>query len=68
MSIDRAVFAFAGVMIIVSVLLTQFVHPMFVWFTLFIGANLLQSAFSGWCPAAKIFAKLGLPAGCAFDK
>ncbi|PZX15585.1 YgaP family membrane protein [Celeribacter halophilus] len=68
MSIDRAVFAFAGVMIIVSVLLTQFVHPMFVWFTLFIGANLLQSAFSGWCPAAKIFAKLGLPAGCAFGK
>ncbi|MBU2889236.1 YgaP family membrane protein [Celeribacter halophilus] len=68
MSIDRAVFAFAGVMIIVSVLLTQFVHPMFVWFTVFIGANLLQSAFSGWCPAAKIFAKLGLPAGCAFDK
>ncbi|WP_460274039.1 YgaP family membrane protein [Celeribacter sp. ULVN23_4] len=68
MSIDRAVFAFAGIMIIVSVLLTQFVHPLFFWFTVFIGANMFQSAFSGWCPAAKIFAKLGLPVGCAFNK
>lgn len=68
MSIDRAMFAFAGVMVLISVLLTQFVHTGFVWFTVFIGANLLQSAFTGWCPAAKIMAKLGLPAGCAFEK
>ncbi|SFK04758.1 YgaP family membrane protein [Celeribacter neptunius] len=68
MSIDRAMFRFAGIMVLISVALTQFVHPGFVWFTVFIGANLLQSSFTGWCPAAKIMAKLGLPAGCAFDK
>ncbi len=66
MTIDRAMFAFAGVMVLLSVALTQFVHPNFVWFTLFIGANLLQSAFTGVCPAAKIMARLGLPVGCAF--
>ncbi|TNE67327.1 YgaP family membrane protein [Celeribacter ethanolicus] len=68
MSIDRAMFRFAGVMVLISVALTQFVSPYFVWFTVFIGANLLQSSFTGWCPAAKIMAKLGLPAGCAFEK
>ncbi|AVW91839.1 MULTISPECIES: DUF2892 domain-containing protein [Roseobacteraceae] len=68
MSIDRAMFRFAGIMVLISVLLTQFVHPGFVWFTVFIGANLLQSSFTGWCPAAKIFAKMGLPVGCAFEK
>ncbi|ATG49405.1 sulfurtransferase [Celeribacter ethanolicus] len=68
MSIDRAMFRFAGVMVLISVVLTQFVSPYFVWFTVFIGANLLQSSFTGWCPAAKIMAKLGLPAGCAFEK
>lgn len=68
MSIDRAVFRFAGIMVLISVALTQFVHPGFVWFTVFIGANLLQSSFTGWCPAAKVFAKIGIPAGCAFEK
>ncbi|MEZ5687104.1 MAG: DUF2892 domain-containing protein [Paracoccaceae bacterium] len=66
MSIDRAMFAFAGAMVLLSVVLTQFVHPGFMWFTVFIGANLFQSAFTGFCPAAKIFSKLGLPVGCAF--
>ncbi|MBC7314254.1 MAG: DUF2892 domain-containing protein [Rhizobium sp.] len=66
MSLDRAVLAFAGVMVLVSVLLTAFVHPYFVWFTVFIGVNMLQSAFTGFCPAAMIFKKLGLRPGCAF--
>ena len=66
MTLDRAVQAFAGVMVLVSVLLTQFVHPNFFWLTVFIGANLLQSAFTGFCPAAMVFRKLGVPAGCAF--
>ncbi|WP_454747969.1 YgaP family membrane protein [Ciceribacter selenitireducens] len=66
MSLDRAVLAFAGVMVLVSVLLTAFVHPNFVWFTVFIGANMLQSAFTGFCPAAMIFKKLGFRPGCAF--
>lgn len=60
-------FAFAGAMVLISVALTQFVHPGFMWFTVFIGANLLQSAFTGFCPAAKIFGALGFKSGCAFE-
>lgn len=66
MNIDRAVFAFAGVMILISVALTHFVSPWFVLFTVFIGLNLLQSALSGVCPAAIVFKKLGLSSGSAF--
>lgn len=66
MSLDRSVLAFAGVMVLLSVLLTAFVSPLFVWFTVFIGLNLLQSAFTGFCPAAMIFRKLGIRPGCAF--
>lgn len=66
MNIDRAVFAFAGVMTLLSIALTHFVSPWFVLFTAFIGLNLLQSAFTGFCPAAIIFKKLGLSSGCAF--
>jgi hypothetical protein len=66
MSLDRAVFAFAGVMVLLSVVLTMYVSAYFVWFTVFIGLNLLQSAFTGFCPAAMIFKKLGIKSGCAF--
>jgi len=66
MNLDRAVFAFAGVMTLLSVALTHFVSPWFVLFTVFIGLNLLQSAFSGFCPAAIVFKKLGLSSGSAF--
>ena len=66
MNIDRAVFAFAGVMTLLSIALTHFVSPWFVLFTAFIGLNLLQSAFTGFCPAALVFKKLGLSSGCAF--
>jgi hypothetical protein len=66
MSIDRAVLAFAGLMVLLSLLLTHFVHPGFIWFTVFIGVNMLQSAFTGFCPAAMIFRKLGLRPGTAF--
>jgi hypothetical protein len=66
MNIDRSVLAFAGVMVLLSVLLTQFVSPLFMWFTVFIGVNLLQSAFTGFCPAAMIFKKLGAKVGEAF--
>ncbi len=55
MSIDRAVLLFAGFMVLLSLLLTHFVHPAFVWFSAFIGANMIQSAFTGFCPAAMIF-------------
>ncbi len=66
MSLDRVMFAFAGTMILVSVLLTVYVSPYFVWLTVFVGANLLQSAFTGFCPAARLFAKLGVKRGSAF--
>lgn len=66
MSLDRAILVFAGIMILISLLLTHFVHPGFVWFTAFIGANMIQSAFTGFCPAAIILRKLGLRSGNAF--
>ena len=58
MSLERAVEAFAGVMILLSVLLTVFVHPGFIWFTVFIGANLFQQAFTGFCPAAIVLRRV----------
>ena len=54
MSIDAAVLRFAGVMVLLSVVLTVYVSPLFVWFTVFIGLNLLQSSFTGFCPLARI--------------
>lgn len=67
MSIDRAVFALAGFMVLLSLLLAHFVSPLWLWLTAFVGLNLLQSAFTGFCPAAIIFKRLGLRAGCAFS-
>jgi len=67
MTLDRAVLAFAGVMILLSVVLTAYVSPLWMWFTVFIGVNMLQSAFTGFCPAAMIFKKMGARTGCAFS-
>jgi hypothetical protein len=66
MTIDRGVLAIAGTMVLLSVVLTVFVHPWFVWLTVFVGANLLQSSFTGFCPAASLLRKLGVKPGCAF--
>ena len=60
MSLERAVEAFAGFMMLLSLLLTYFVHPWFVWLSVFVGANLFQQAFTGFCPAASVMRKLGL--------
>ncbi|HTN60095.1 MAG TPA: DUF2892 domain-containing protein [Devosia sp.] len=65
MTLDRFMFAFAGAVILVSVALTAWVSPLFVWLTVFVGANLLQSAFTGFCPAAAIMKRLGIKPGCA---
>ncbi|MBR9874212.1 DUF2892 domain-containing protein [Vibrio sp. J1-1] len=59
MTLENAVRVFAGTMVLVSVLLTVFVHSNFIWFTVFIGANLIQSAYTGICPAAYFLKKLG---------
>ena len=60
MTLDRAVQAFAGIMILISVVLTQFVSPWFWLLTAFIGLNLFQSAFTGFCPAAMLMRKMGI--------
>ncbi|MCG6939602.1 MAG: DUF2892 domain-containing protein [Gammaproteobacteria bacterium] len=72
MSIDRMVNAMAGTLVLLSLGLGVEGSPIFhseywLWFTAFIGANLLQSSFTGFCPAAIIFKKLGVKPGAAFN-
>lgn len=66
MSLDRAVLAFAGFVVLTSLALAHFIHPGFVWLTVFAGANMLQASISGFCPAALVFKKAGVKPGCAF--
>jgi len=67
-NIDRIVLAFAGTVILASVALAHFVSPNWLWLTVFVGANLLQSSFTGFCPLARILARFGLQPGCAFQR
>ncbi len=67
MSIDRAVMAFAGLMILVSLALSQIRSAYWLLLTAFVGANLLQASFTGFCPAAMLFKRLGARAGAAFS-
>ncbi len=57
MSLEHAVEAFAGFMVLLSVALTWFVHPQFIWLTVFVGVNLFQQSFTGFCPAAIVLKK-----------
>jgi hypothetical protein len=66
MNVDRAVLAFAGLMILASLVLARFHSPYWLLFTAFVGLNMLQAAFTGFCPAAMIFRRLGVREGCAF--
>jgi len=66
MNVDRLVFAFAGSFILLSLALSQLHSPYWLWFTAFVGANMLQAAFTGFCPLAMILRKLGREPGCAF--
>lgn len=66
MNIDRFVLAFAGVMILVSIALAAYVNHNWIWLTIFVGLNLLQSAFTGFCPLALILKKAGFQSGEAF--
>ena len=50
MNVERALRLIAGFFVMASVLLAMSVNVNFLWFTLFVGANLFQSAFTGWCP------------------
>ena len=60
MTIDNGIKIFAGIMVLISVAFTVWVSPAFVWLTIFIGLNLIQSAFTGFCPAILMLKKLGL--------
>ena len=66
MNIDRIVLAFAGTVVLLSVALAHWFSPWWLLLTAFVGLNLLQSAFTGFCPFAIILKKYGLPAGQAF--
>lgn len=67
MNIDRFVFAFAGVVILVSLGLSQVHSVHWLWLTAFVGANMLQAAFSGFCPLAKVLQATGRKPGAAFE-
>ena len=66
MTIDRAVLAIAGTMVLLSIVLTLWISQWFLLLTAFVGLNLLQSTFTGFYPAAILLSKFGVKAGCAF--
>ena len=68
MNIDRAVFALAGTLTLLSALLAVLVSPWWLLVAAFVGANQLQASLTGFCPAATILRRVGVPAGCAFEQ
>jgi hypothetical protein len=67
MNIDRAVLGFAGLVVLLGLALGYFVAPYWYLLTAFAGLNMIQAAFTGFCPAAIVFRKLGLRSGNAFS-
>lgn len=67
MTLDRAVLFFAGAMVLVSLALGTFVSPWWYLLTAFAGANMMQAAVTGLCPAAWVFRRLGMRPGNAFE-
>jgi hypothetical protein len=67
MTLDKAVMAFAGFVVLVSVALAQFVSPWWLLLTAFAGLNLIQASITGFCPAAIIFRRFGVKCGVAFN-
>ncbi|NVK40330.1 MAG: DUF2892 domain-containing protein [Oceanospirillaceae bacterium] len=66
-NIDTLVFRFAGIFILLSLLLSQLHSVQWLWLTAFVGADMLQASFTGFCPLAKILAKIGVGEGSAFS-
>lgn len=66
MNIDRAVLAFAGVVVLTGLILAYAFSPWWLLLSAFAGLNLFQAAFTGFCPAAIVFRKMGLKPGNAF--
>ncbi|MFC5079799.1 hypothetical protein VTH8203_02630 [Vibrio thalassae] len=60
MKVENGIRILAGTMLLISLLLTLYVSEHFIWFTVFIGLNLIQSGFTGFCPPKKVLMKLGL--------
>lgn len=60
MTVERSLRLIAGAFVAASVLLGIYVNPLFLWFTLFVGLNLLQSAFTQWCPMMAILRNAGV--------
>lgn len=60
MTIERTLRLIAGLFVMASVLLGMYVHPYFLWFTLFVGANLFQSGFTNWCPMMSLLRRTGV--------
>lgn len=67
MTLDRAVLRFAGFVVLVSLALAYYVHPYWLGLAAFAGLNMIQASFTGFCPAAAVFKKLGVRPGNAFD-
>lgn len=67
MNVDKAVLAFAGFVVLLGLSLGYYVNPYWYLLTAFAGLNMFQASFTGFCPAAMIFRKLGLRGGCAFN-
>ena len=65
MSIDRIVHSVAGTFILASLALAKFHNPNWIWFTVFVGANLLQSGLTNWCLMSALLAKAGIQDGGA---
>ncbi len=67
MNVDKAVLVFAGFVVLTSLALGLLVSPYWFLLNAFAGLNMIQASFTGFCPAALVFRKLGLSAGCAFS-
>jgi Inner membrane protein YgaP-like, transmembrane domain len=65
-TVDQWVLRVAGLFVLLSVALSQVHSSHWLWFTAFVGANMLQASFTGLCPLAKILERLGVPSGAAF--
>ena len=66
MNLDKAVMLFAGFVVLTSLALAHWVHPAWMWLTVFAGANMVQASVTGFCPAALVFKRMGLKSGAAF--
>lgn len=67
MNIDKLIFRIAGSFVLVSLFLSWAHSPYWLWFTAFVGANLVQASFTGFCPMVAVLKKIGIKSGSAFE-